>query len=367
MSMAVDQTRNRLLVVNSNFDLAFRAASVVVVDTATHHFASGFAAVGSFPGDLVVAEPGGSGSMAGYVTVRGNNSLTWFTMTSKSGELSFECGADGASGCDEEFVVVEGELPSDEGDPVETALGSDPFGLGFFPPEGSHPGLLLVAAMKTGTLNLMTVADDGAPTLVGQEVLSSGLHSLVTNPQRGTIYMTTKSYPQLYRFVVEWDEDSPELNRLANVILPAPYTTGDYGRGLALAQAGDTILVSYRNPSGILVVKDADEMPEHSQGVVRFVVLGSRPGQVRVFPTGPGGLELAYVVCYGDDAVWVVDPVSYQVVDKFSVGAGPYDMVFMSGDDFRRGYISNFLDHTISVVDLDPASPYYHQQIAEIH
>jgi YVTN family beta-propeller protein len=99
-----------------------------------------------------------------------------------------------------------------------------------------------------------------------------------------------------------------------------------------------------------------------------MIPLGSKPANVRVFKSGLGGKEMAYLMGYGDDRVWVVDLDTLQPVAEIPVGAGPYDMTAALGEgSARRGYVSCFLGHRVAVIDLDPASPYYHTRIAEIH
>ncbi len=95
--------------------------------------------------------------------------------------------------------------------------------------------------------------------------------------------------------------------------------------------------------------------------------LGSRPGNLQVLPSGPGGGDVAYVPCYGDDTLWAVDVETLLPLAIIPVGAGPYDVTAGYSDGLKRAYVTNFLDHTVSVVDIDPTSPYYHTQIAEIH
>jgi DNA-binding beta-propeller fold protein YncE len=127
------------------------------------------------------------------------------------------------------------------------------------------------------------------------------------------------------------------------------------------------LLVAYRTPAGLVAIPASDENETFAQGPLTFVPLGARPGQVRVFPSGQDGREVAYVVCFGDDTVWMVDPATLLPLGRFSVGAGPYDMAAVLKKDVQRGFVSNFLDDTVSVVDLDPThDKTYHRQTGVI-
>ena len=372
ISVAVDEARGLLYIVNSNFDLAYRAGSVVSVDMDTNRFVEGHVAVGSFPGEFALVSGEGGLGMYGYLAVRGDNSLTWFEVADGSGDkaVSFLCNDDGDADdtdCSGDHVLTEGDYVDPEtGDVDEIDLGSDPFGVAHLPGTDGEPDRIVVGAMRGGELTLFDVGEGGRPVLADQQVLLSGLHTVAADPATGIVYVSNKGYPFLYRFEVEWDGERSTLTQLSSVQLPAPYSSAQYARGLAFAGGGQFVLVAYRNPVGILVVHGADAAPEEAQNPVGFIPLDSQPGNVRVFPSGPGGSEMAYVPCFGTNKLWVIDVDSWLPSAIIEVGQGPYDVSAVMGEKMR-GYVTNFLDHSVSVLDLDPASPYYHTRIAEIH
>ncbi len=369
---AVDQANGLLYVVNSNFDLAYRDASLVAVDLNTHKFVPGFASFGSFPADFLLVPSKDGKKSTGYLAVRGDNSLTWFTSSPEGDGVTLECSDDGkGSGCSGDHVITDTVLPAEDdaadSEDEEVTLGSDPFALALIPAHDEMPARLFLAASKSGTLSLFDLEDDGKPVLSAQSGMVAGAHTAALDPATGLIYVTNRLYPYLYRFEVVESDSGPKLQSLDPVPLPSPYAaSGQYGRGMAFSGDGRYLLLAYRAPAGIAVVDALPEESDWAPSLVDFVPVGPKPGQVRLFPTGPGGKELAYVVCYGDDSVWVVDPEALLVVDRFEVGAGPYDMVVHLSDK-PRGYVVNFLDNSVSVVDLDPVSPWYHQTVAEIH
>jgi len=380
IAMAIDQKHGLLYVANSNFDLAHRAASVVTVNLKTNQYEEPFVAMGSFPGDFVLVDSKTAGGLFGYLTVRADNSLTWFAVKDGEGEegagdsppVTLVCNSSGTgtdADCSGNHVVTDGEVVSedDDSEPYDVDLGSDPYGVAFVPGSGEQPDHLAVGAMRSGDLTLLEITDVGEPVIVDQRKLLGGLHTIAVDPAQNVIYASNKSYPYLYRFGIEWDGELSTLDQLTSVKLPAPYSSAYFARGLAFANGGKYVLVAYRNPVSLLVVHGADETLEESQNTVHVVPLGSKPGNVRVFASGPGGKELAYVPCYGANTVWVVDLGALQPIAEIEVGEGPYDMVAILSQEMKRGYVSNFLDHSVSVIDLDPDSPYYHTRIAEIH
>jgi len=373
IGLAVDVDRSTLLVANSNFDLAYEGSSIVAIDVETNRFRDAFVAMGSFPGELTLTSSPEGDSAWIYAAVRGDNSLTWFSTGTKGGKFSMLCNDEGDAElpeCSGAHVVTEGAVP-EETDGVWTdqdvELGTDPISVALLPGEPGSPDRILVASLRSGLISLLDLGADGAPKVVAQYQASMGVNGLAVDPVTGRIFVTSKYTPVVYRLAVVEAEKGPELHLERVIPLPSIYQSGDYGRGIATAQNGRYLLISYRAPAAILVLNGGDEELTIEQEMVKVIPVGRSPGYIRVFDSGQGGAETAYVMCFGDDKVWAIDTESLLPVDSINVGAGPYEMAALLTADMQRGYVSNFLGHTISVVDLDPASPYYHSQIAEIH
>lgn len=81
-----------------------------------------------------------------------------------------------------------------------------------------------------------------------------------------------------------------------------------------------------------------------------------------------------YVVCFLGGQVQVVDPDLGRIEDTILVGRGPNEIALNFDDPAldnptpaaRRGYVSNFTEATIAVIDLDPSSPTYNRVIGRI-
>ncbi len=371
LATAVDEATGRLYVVNSNFDLAYRAASMVAFDLTTNQLSSGAATFGSFPGAFLLADSSQSDQRFGFLAVRGDNSLTWFNIEGSGDDLTFVCSddADDPGSCGGSHVMTEGILEVN-GESEAFSLGADPYGLGFLPGNDEIPDRLVVAAMKGGELSLLELSDSEvpeAPVLVDRVSLASGLHSAAVDPATRIIYLTNKQFPLLYRFQVSEGSSGAVLEKLSSVTLPAPFSSVEYGRGIAFADGGQRVLVTYRTPAALLFIDGADAVPELPQAVVTSVPVGAKPGIVEVADSGANGGEVAYVPCYSDDTLWAIDVATATPIAVIKVGAGPYHVSTLFSDTLKRAYVTNFLDHTISIIDIDPASPFYHTHIAEIH
>jgi DNA-binding beta-propeller fold protein YncE len=370
LSLAVDEGSGTLFVVNTNFNLAYEMASILTVDVATGDFGDPYVTVESFPGDLLLVHR--TDDLAfGYIPVRGNNSLTWFEIDRKAkGSLEMLCNEARDvldPRCRGRYVVTRGMVAvPDSDDQQNLTLGSDPYGQAWIPGRLGQKDLLVVAAMRSGRISLFELQEDGEPVLVDQRTLLSGIHSLAADPAGELIYVTNKSYPVVHRLQVRRTLTSTTLEIVDAATLPAPFTTGDFGRGIAFARGGKTVLVAHRNPAA-LVALDASLRPGQFGGTPTQVTpVGRRPASVMVVPSGPEGSERVYVSCFDDDRVWVLDPQTMLALESIWVGEGPYAMAALVNDTTKKGFVSNFLDNTVSVIDLDSGSDTYHTVIGEI-
>jgi YVTN family beta-propeller protein len=79
-----------------------------------------------------------------------------------------------------------------------------------------------------------------------------------------------------------------------------------------------------------------------------------------------------YVTCFQSNQIMVVDPDLSVVTDTILVGRGPNDLVFSDGPSItggsrpRRGFVTNFSEMTIGVIDLEPGSITENRMIARI-
>lgn len=369
--MAVDPESGLLFVVNTNFNLAYEMASVLTVDIETGEFRAPYVTLESFPGDLVLTPVNGGDQRYGYVPVRADNSLTWFSEKAAGGSVLLDCNdlnSASAPRCDGRHVITTGLLPQDDSDDLgKVSLGTDPYGIARIPGAAGQKDLLVVSAMGSGRVSLFELQDDGEPVLVSQKNLLDGIHSIAAAPFGDLIYVTNKNYPVVHRLRVVRTSTSVDLEVVDAATLPSPFSSGDFGRGLAFAQGGQEVLIAHRTPATLIALDGSAAAGYFTGTPIAMVPLEGRPSHVMSIPSGPEGQELAYVTCFDDDQIWVVDTQTLLPFGEIPVGAGPYVMASILTESLKKGFVSNFLDDSVSVIDLDPESATYHQAIAEIH
>ena len=106
----------------------------------------------------------------------------------------------------------------------------------------------------------------------------------------------------------------------------------------------------------VVDVVDVCQTPSH-MGVRRTTVAGA-PG------TPARTQSRVFVACFLSNQVMVVDPDLAEVVETILSGSGPNDIAFNYGDGLdqpepahRRAFVSNFVESTLSVIDLEASEP----------
>jgi len=164
------------------------------------------------------------------------------------------------------------------------------------------------------------------------------------------------------------DLASPWLRGIGQVLIPEAIA-GDRARDVAVSTDGTRLYATYRSPASLVVIDiSEDGLGQPHQRVIHKIPLSRDPGDIVVVP-GPGpDDERVYVSCFGANRVDVVDPRAGQVVASIRTGRGPYGMALVDNPslDLRRLYVALFREHAVGVIELDPASPYFHTVVAEI-
>jgi hypothetical protein len=118
----------------------------------------------------------------------------------------------------------------------------------------------------------------------------------------------------------------------------------------------------------LLVIDTTLENGAPRNEVRNTVEVCPRPSNVRARLDDNGRL-VAYVVCFGSSVLYVVDVEDAQVIDRIETGAGPHGLAFLppqpvfAGGPSGFGFVANFADHTVGVIDLRVSSPTYHLMV----
>lgn len=383
VSVTADPSGSLVWVVSGNFDLRYRSSAVLAIDTATNAFVPEVAfEVGGFPGPLELLERDGR-AVAGYIASRAEDDLYWVSLGGDDASRpAVACPKGQVSGgilrCPKSGAVSHTSVESKDGT-VSLTLGEDPYTLEIVPSRAaSQPDLLLTGAMGDGQVATLALGADGAPTLVGGASLYNGLYGLVRNPLTDRVYATSKlsSVVSVIDVAPRYDSEhpgeqvldpvNPWLTTSATVAIPEPATT-DRGRAAAISPDGTRLYVAYRAPDSLVVLDVTDGADgTQRQRVTQKIPMSNDPVDLVAArnPTGTG--DLVYVSCFKGNRVEVVDPESGSIVAGIRTGTGPSGVALVDKPGLHRLYVALFNANAVGVIELDPNSPYYHTEIAEI-
>lgn len=324
IALVPDPAGTHLFALGANFDRLYRAGTMRTIDTATDTYLTNSAGqvvtaeVPSFGGSFAVDASQGATSTALRLIVpaRDDDSLTILDVA-ETAPRALSCGADPETGIcngNHRIAASSGVYP----------VGDDPFAVALSDaPDGRR--LVHIAASTNGQMSLFDF-DPKAPEVslraLDTAAMPAGLHSIAVSTLNRRVYVTSTrtSAIQTYRVAPTGDPDKPwSIEQEASVVLPAS-GSNDYGRGMAFSSDNSRLYVAWRSPAALQIVDVVPERPDFPglgapyNRLVDTIELGAKPSMLAVAPTGPGGRDLVYVSCYGEDAIWVVDPQLRSVV-----------------------------------------------------
>ena len=387
-----------LYVLNGVFDRKYNAGTITVYDTfarrilprATHE-------VGLFGGEIVMGRfPGAAGDsqVMAFFTTREQNRLSALRIQAGEGDgpEHLHCDNDENGRCLEtwaqtHFETKSGEIAGMPGDPYSLALGAD---------------TLMVSHVDRGEVSHWRVEfdadlDASLPVFECRINLPEGATSIARHPVLDWAYVSDR-FGEVIQTVERLDpldrgergfvsDDACRLETRAELVIASSNLSGRT-RGLAFS-ADSTLLYVASNSDDSLRIFDTSVRSEGRprNRLIAAVPLGDGPNLVRVAGLRAGeqyaaaladrgevgriidekGGGLVYVTAFNDDRLIVVDPAILSVIARIDVGAGPHDIALMpDGEGRLLAYVSNFRDHTLSVVDLEPGSPTRFQRVAVI-
>lgn len=402
VGVTADPSGRVVWVTSGNFDLAYNGGAVLAIDTVTNTFIKGSAIeVGSFPSAFHLLAPEGE-SIHGYVLSRETNSLYHATISGPPEAPVLECPGGkfyeerGITRCPRSKSLHEYTWKDpDTGDEHEFNLGADPYAaLVRHKRAENEIHLLLTGSMVNGRIATFLLDEEGNPPMwvsVDPPGGFKGLFSFAENPVSGRIYMGSKTSNAIAVVDIESKVlsagDLPELteeglsegdllmeaNFGSRISIPTSIVQ-DHARELAITADGTLLLAAYRVPSTVVVIDvREDENGNPADEVIAKIPVAVRPSEIEMAPPydepgEPPLPELAYVSCYSSDRVEVIDPRQGMVVDSIRTGRGPFGLAFTENRELglRRLYVVHFHERSVGVIELDPASPYFHQTIADV-
>ncbi len=342
--------------------------------------------------------PDGEISYRLHTPVRGDPSITYIdVITVPSADGSTVACLDCGDGCvTKEIRDCKGDYKLDQPSParedyVASLLPTEPYGLAL----DRAGGFMVLSHLSGGSLSLVDLCGDPVedtwrrpdlvdvlPGILSQDPEGrSGGFTVVqrdsSNPC-GWFYVSNRAAAQIATLRVSGCDEDPAADRglrLAvgpSVILTSPFGPLESGadlRGMAMAPDGNRLFALSRTPPSLVVMDTTLEDGQPRNEVIDVVEICPRPSVLRV-RQGPQGRTLAYAVCFGSGEVYVVDTHDAQVIDRIEAGGGPNDMVIMPDTAPTAlqgfGFVTNFGEHTVGVIDLRADSETYHQMIGRL-
>ncbi|MBS1123267.1 MAG: hypothetical protein H6Q90_5495 [Deltaproteobacteria bacterium] len=315
--------------------------------------------IGNFATDVAVQDLGANGLRL-IVPTRGDPSIAWIDWNGS--RLSCSTATEGFALCDDDH-----RLSFVNGNP-DLAIPEEPFGA-FADTTGQFA---VVTHLTSGAVTLIDSPSDGKATVSDVSVGvflpdpttgargATGVAGRNPHQNNDIIYVGSRSEDRVQTFTVGRPVNgaSPFLLQGNFFFLDAVgANTGNSidSRGLTFSPSGERLyLVNRRPPS--LQIFDTSNGPT---GFPKNEAVGAtdicrNASTVTVADTGDG--ERAYVTCFQDGQIYVIDPRGQAMVEDIAlVGRGPYSVV--AAPNRKKLYVTNFLEDTIAVLDLTPNSP----------
>ena len=322
--------------------------------------------IGNFASALAIQDKQTpDGELRLFAAVRGDPSVTWADF--RNGRL--ECGPDSVFPlCDEEHRLAA------LFDAPEATIPDEPFQIAV----DSQSGFALVTHLTSGSVTLVDSPADAPP---GVTDILRGLFAPDQQGARGAAGVAGRpdgANPDLM-YVTSRTEDriqllNVELDPMGAFVVPAGFffldaVGSNFGqsadtRYAQFAEGGDRLLLVNRRPPSLQIydtTTDATGYPAN-----RFVGatdLCREASNLAVADVGDG--DKAFVTCFRDGEVYVLDTQPQPQVEWIvPVGRGPFGIAASAAR--QKLFVTNFLDDTIAVVELDPASGLRYQVVLRI-
>jgi len=325
--------------------------------------------IGNFASEIAVQGLDG-GALRLIVPTRGDPSVTWVDWDGD--RLTCSPGGEPHSLCDEDhrlaFVMNDADQPG---------LPEEPFGV-YADTAGefamvthlSSGAVTLIDSPRQGTVQITDVLTGifAADSRTGRPS-ATGVAGRLPNAPGNIVYVGSRSEDRIQTFTV-----GRPVNDAPPYMLPGEWfflnAAGGYSggssdtRGMAFSADGSRLYLVNRMPP-TLQVFDTSIGPT---GVPRNTPIGvtdicRQASTVAI--SGSGDTERAYVTCFQDGQIFAIDPRGrVSVEDIILVGRGPYSVAAAGARN--KLFVTNFLEDTIAVIDIEPGSPTRNRVVLKI-
>lgn len=318
--------------------------------------------------------PAVPGHLRVFVPTRGDPSISWADYDG----TKLTCNTDG-----EPFGLCDDthRLTAPANDPnTSSGVADEPFGVFV----DAINGIAVVTHQTTGSVSMIdSPYEDVAATIVdvrhnvfAGDVLSglsgaTGVSGRLAPNLGSIIYVgaRTEDRIQMFTFARPESKSQPYLVPGAYFFLDAVGTGSGVGasadtRGMTFSADGNRMYLVNRAPPSLQIYDTsigADGAPVNLPITATDICREASTLTV----LGSGDEERVYVTCFQSGELYVINPNGLaEVEDIVTVGRGPYAV--SASPTNKQLYISNFLEDTISVVDVNPTSPYRNRVVLRI-
>jgi hypothetical protein len=331
----------------------------LVCDEAYFLKAGAGARIGNFATDIAVQDMGG-GAARLIVPTRGDPSIAWVDWDGST--LSCNASAETFALCDDAH-----RLTYVNTDPNLAYIPDEPFSA--FADSGGQ--FAIVTHLTSGAVTLIDSPRGGNATIadVATEVFSpdqltglrgaTGVAGRRPDSTDDTIYVGSRSEDRIQMFTVgrPVNDAAPFLltgNWFFLDSIGANAGSSNDTRGIQFSADGNRMFLINRNPPTLQIFDTslgATGFPQNQlAGATDICREASTLG---VMDSGDG--DRAYVSCFQDGVVYVIDPRGLShVEDIVQTGRGPYAVT--GAPQRKKLFVTNFLEDTVAVIDTTPGA-----------
>jgi DNA-binding beta-propeller fold protein YncE len=325
------------------------------------------ARIGNFATDIAVQDTGG-GTLRLIVPTRGDPSIAWLDYDG----TKLECGSgEGFSLCDEDHrlsnIHDDADLPGIPDEPFDAF--ADSAGQFAVVTHLTTGGVTLIDSPIGGSARVSDVTggffnSDPITGLLG----ATGVAGRTPGAEGDIVYVASRSEGRVQTLTVGRPSNADPY------LLPGNFfflnVAGIYSgfsadtRSIAFSPGGDRLYLVNRRPPTLQVYDTSlgSGGAPRNEGITATDIC-RQASSLALIDAGDG--ERAYVTCFQDGEVYVVDPRGLSTVeDIILVGRGPFAVA--SAPTRKKVYVTNFLEDTVAVIDASPTSMYHNRVVLRI-
>ena len=312
VGMAIHPNGRYAYVTGSNFDLNYRATdggALYVVDLQTGSIVSA-KRMGSFATNVVLSHD----ARRGYTVTRGDDALVWFSISENGSSISCPEGDEESESLLDCRVIL-------DNDPSGVSITRSSRGTGS---DAVEFDLLVVGQLKEGRVSAITARDteDGVAFSHQSAAMQFGASDV--------IHLGGERFAVTGRAASNLIVVAPALDAKANVKglylrenVSVPNASAYQGRGMALDPSGQSLFLVNQSPNSILRF----ELPNVGRDVIQNTQTTLLPTAcARVIWVGDQDSGVLYVTSVTEDTIYILDPVSLEIINTVKTGRGPYEM-----------------------------------------